>query len=196
MAGVIGAGLAIYQAEMKEMRESVRENRTENTRMKRQVKTQNITIKTMQSHNAVLAHTLAELEKENIRLLAIKRERGKTLGRSNSEKALSGVGTEELPRATSCEMTGSGNFVPSDGKRKSRELRKSLTSGCFVGSLDFENSDCKFQIKNLDKTSPDCSAAANLSRTGSQNSVQSNKSTKSIRKIEKLNIGDDFQINV
>ena len=89
MAGVIGAGLAIYQAEMKEMRESVRENRTENTRMKRQVKTQNITIKTMQSHNAVLAHTLAELEKENIRLLAVKRERGKTLGRSNSEKALS-----------------------------------------------------------------------------------------------------------
>merc|ERR1712173_337271 len=69
---------------MKELRDGIRKTRDENGKMMRDVKSQNVEIKELQNHNAYLAHTLAELEKEHIRLLAIKKERAKMLGRSNS----------------------------------------------------------------------------------------------------------------
>ena len=135
MAGVVGAGLAIYQAEMKELRDGIRKTRDENGKMMRDVKSQNIVIKDLQSHNAYLAHTLAELEKEHIRLLAIKKEQGKMLGRSNSnvEQTLEeldkkSVISEQKNRISSVEGVDGGVNAARKYMRRDRELRRSITS--------------------------------------------------------------------
>ena len=134
MAGVVGAGLAIYQAEMKELRDGIRKTRDENGKMMRDVKSQNIEIKELQNQNAYLAHTLAELEKEHIRLLAIKKERGKVLGRSNSnveqtleEFEMKNEQNTVKNRNSSVEVDGGVSAVRKY-VRRDRELRRSITS--------------------------------------------------------------------
>lgn len=96
MAGVVGAGLAIYQAEMNELRKSIRSTREENGQMSREVKDQNIRIKQLQNHNAFLNHTLSELEKEYVLLRTARTDRHKRTSLTRSSSAVEQVNFTEV----------------------------------------------------------------------------------------------------